>query len=72
MIRNLTCGYCDVPANSLADLRYHLEHVRHHDVYACCGRFFKRGIDFDRHEESAIGRFGGVHAYRMVRNDPVY
>ncbi|KAF9459774.1 hypothetical protein BDZ94DRAFT_995454 [Collybia nuda] len=69
MISNLTCGYCNAPSNSLADLRYHLEHVQHHEVYACCGRFFKRIVDFERHQESPMGRFGGRHAFRTNSED---
>ncbi|KAI0084695.1 hypothetical protein BDY19DRAFT_969625 [Irpex rosettiformis] len=49
MVTNLTCGYCSARLNSLADLRYHLSRTKKHEVYACCGRFFKRAMDFDRH-----------------------
>ncbi|KAI0766296.1 hypothetical protein BC629DRAFT_1596451 [Irpex lacteus] len=52
MIAGLTCGYCDARLNSLADLRYHLSHSKRHAVYSCCGRFFKRDVDFERHVES--------------------
>ncbi|KAL1746746.1 hypothetical protein HDZ31DRAFT_33531 [Schizophyllum fasciatum] len=64
MVRDLRCGYCDVLLNSLADLRYHLEHVTRHPVYACCGRFFRRDIDFERHLEATPARFGR-HIYRF-------
>ena len=52
MINSLQCQYCDAKLNSLSDLRYHLGHVRWHQVYACCGRFFKRDVDFERHREA--------------------
>jgi len=65
MIRNLSCGYCAIQLNSLADLRYHLLHVRHHPLYACCGRFFRRRLDFDRHGETP-GAFGH-HDYQLLR-----
>ncbi|KAL1695837.1 hypothetical protein GGG16DRAFT_86208 [Schizophyllum commune] len=58
MVRDLRCGYCDAMLNSLADLRYHLEHVNRHPVYACCGRFFRRNEDFERHLDAAPARFG--------------
>ncbi|KAI6158108.1 hypothetical protein BKA82DRAFT_996490 [Pisolithus tinctorius] len=64
MIRGLTCGYCRARADSLAHLLYHLEHVRH-PVFACCGRFFPREIDFDRHCNSRVK--GGRHEHRVVR-----
>ncbi|KAI0777234.1 hypothetical protein BD413DRAFT_601706 [Trametes elegans] len=67
MIKTLTCQYCDTKLNSLADLRYHLSHVRWHAVYACCGRFFKREVDFQRHVDSYNTRFG-QHAYEFRRN----
>ncbi|RDB30352.1 ATP-dependent RNA helicase DEAH12, chloroplastic [Hypsizygus marmoreus] len=69
MISSLTCGYCELPLNSLADLRYHLAHVQRHGVYTCCGRFFKRRLDFERHDASHHGgRFGRRHAYRMTHD----
>ncbi|KAI5834944.1 hypothetical protein K523DRAFT_360231 [Schizophyllum commune Tattone D] len=58
MVRDLRCGYCDAMLNSLADLRYHLEHVNRHPVYACCGRFFRRNEDFERHLDATPARFG--------------
>ncbi|KAH7882296.1 hypothetical protein F5I97DRAFT_1817136 [Phlebopus sp. FC_14] len=67
MISSLVCGYCNAHATSLADLLYHLLHVRHHPVYACCGRFFPRELDFERHCEARVVRFGG-HVHRFVRN----
>ncbi|KAL7284060.1 hypothetical protein ACG7TL_001337 [Trametes sanguinea] len=67
MISSLTCVYCDAKLNSLADLRYHLAHVRRHAVYACCGRFFKREEDFDRHVESEPVRFG-FHLHTFQRD----
>ncbi|KAI0336752.1 hypothetical protein GY45DRAFT_1315385 [Cubamyces sp. BRFM 1775] len=67
MIKTLTCQYCDTQLNSLADLRYHLNHVRRHAVYACCGRFFKREEDLERHLDSQFTRFGG-HVHRIKRN----
>ncbi len=67
MITSLTCQYCDVRLNSLADLRYHLSHVRRHSVYACCGRFFKREVDFERHLDSTPLRLGR-HVYTFQRN----
>ncbi|KAI0360484.1 hypothetical protein OH77DRAFT_1501240 [Trametes cingulata] len=66
MIGTLTCQYCDAKLNSLADLRYHLSHVRSHAVYACCGRFFKREVDYDRHRDSDFIRFG-AHEYTIHR-----
>ncbi|KAJ6631063.1 hypothetical protein B0H10DRAFT_1980669 [Mycena sp. CBHHK59/15] len=65
MIRNLVCGYCDVKLNSLADLRFHLLHVRRHPVYSCCGRFFKRVQDFERHLDTYPARFYGEHVHQM-------
>ncbi|KAJ7152586.1 hypothetical protein C8R43DRAFT_1003009 [Mycena crocata] len=65
MIRNLVCGYCSVRLNSLADLRFHLLHVRRHAVYSCCGRFFRKEIDYERHTNSFAARFGGVHVHQM-------
>ncbi|KAG8934216.1 hypothetical protein FRC02_010386 [Tulasnella sp. 418] len=65
MIRNLTCGYCQVRLNSLQDLRYHLTHTRRHPVYTCCGKFFKREQDYQRHEASNIY----YHDHTMVRED---
>ncbi|KAI0371250.1 hypothetical protein BV20DRAFT_965420 [Pilatotrama ljubarskyi] len=67
MISTLTCQYCDTKLNSLADLRYHLRHVRWHGVYACCGRFFKREVDYDRHLESPFTRLG-THQYGFQRD----
>ncbi|RPD65724.1 hypothetical protein L226DRAFT_501257 [Lentinus tigrinus ALCF2SS1-7] len=67
MINSLTCQYCDAKLNSIADLRYHLSHVRWHSVYACCGRFFKREEDFERHLDSTFVRFGG-HRHTVRRN----
>ncbi|EJF63850.1 hypothetical protein DICSQDRAFT_160351 [Dichomitus squalens LYAD-421 SS1] len=67
MINSLTCQYCDAKLNSIADLRYHLSHVRWHSVYACCGRFFKRDVDFERHLDSPHTRLG-LHAYTFRRN----
>ncbi|KAK7046632.1 RBR-type E3 ubiquitin transferase, partial [Favolaschia claudopus] len=64
MIRNLVCGYCNVRLNSLADLRFHLSHVRHHPVFFCCGRFFRREQDYDRHVE-ALSRSRGRHFHPM-------
>ena len=66
MIRTLTCGYCDTRLNSLADLQYHLRAVRWHAVYACCGRFFKRDVDYERHA-SAVPRRFGHHVHRVAR-----
>jgi hypothetical protein len=67
MLNTLTCGYCDRRVNSRAALRHHLANVRHHPVFACCGRFFKREIDYERHAESEASRFG-YHMYSYVRN----
>jgi hypothetical protein len=49
MITTLTCGYCNSRLNSINDLRYHLGNVRYHSVFSCCGRFFKRDVDLERH-----------------------
>ncbi|KAJ6571684.1 hypothetical protein B0H19DRAFT_936268 [Mycena capillaripes] len=65
MISRLVCGYCNVRLNSLADLRFHLTHVRHHAVYACCGRFFRRAQDYDRHTNTYAARFRGAHVHQM-------
>ncbi|KAL4073615.1 hypothetical protein J3A83DRAFT_4357612 [Scleroderma citrinum] len=65
MIRGLMCGYCGTRANSLADLLYHLEHVRHHSVFACCERFFSREIDFERHCNARVK--SGRHEHRVAR-----
>ncbi|KAF8067842.1 hypothetical protein FPV67DRAFT_1626064 [Lyophyllum atratum] len=67
MVHDLTCGYCNLRLNSLADLRYHLAHVRRHPVYACCGRFFNRRVDFERHEAARPARFG-YHAHQMLHD----
>ncbi|KAJ2969405.1 hypothetical protein NUW54_g12972 [Trametes sanguinea] len=67
MISSLTCVYCDAKLTSLADLRYHLGHVRRHAVYACCGRFFKREEDYERHVQSDPLRFG-VHLHSFRRD----
>lgn len=65
MMSNLTCGYCNNRLNSLADLQYHLGHVRYHPVFACCGKLFKREVDLERHLNSYPGRFGQhVHEIR--------
>lgn len=66
MISNLTCLYCDAKLTSLADLRYHLSHTRRHDVYACCGRFFKREEDFMKHT-AAEPRKWGRHVHQVRR-----
>ncbi len=67
MINSLTCQYCDTKLTSIADLRYHLSRVRWHSVYACCGRFFKREEDLERHLDSVSVRFGG-HVDTIRRN----
>lgn len=65
MINSLTCQYCDASLNSLADLRYHLTNVRRHAVYACCGRFFKRDVDFERHQDAVNLKYGWhIHTVR--------
>jgi len=68
MIRKLVCGYCNVRLNSLADLRYHLLHVERHPVYSCCGRFFKRVEDFERHADTYATRFMGAHVNQMRKD----
>ncbi|KAJ7048506.1 hypothetical protein C8F01DRAFT_1190188 [Mycena amicta] len=68
MISTLVCGYCNVRLNSLADLRFHLSRVRHHPVYACCGRFFRRCQDYERHTETYAARFFGEHVHQMRRD----
>ncbi|KAJ7770461.1 hypothetical protein B0H16DRAFT_1515548 [Mycena metata] len=65
MVRTLMCGYCNVRLNSLADMRFHLLHVRHHPVYACCGRFFRRAQDYERHSLTFAAKFGGRHVHQM-------
>lgn len=65
MVEALTCGYCDAELYSLRDLKYHLAHVQHHRVFACCGRFFRREEDYEQHADTAPGRFGR-HVHRMV------
>jgi len=52
MITTLTCGYCSSRLNSINDLRYHLSNVRYHPVFSCCGRFFRRETDFEKHREA--------------------
>ncbi|KAI0765331.1 hypothetical protein C8Q74DRAFT_1287700 [Fomes fomentarius] len=65
MINSLICQYCDASLNSLADLRYHLTNVRRHAVYACCGRFFKRDVDFERHQDADNLKYGWhIHTVR--------
>ncbi|KAJ7755328.1 hypothetical protein DFH07DRAFT_743267 [Mycena maculata] len=68
MIRNLVCGYCNVRLNSLADLRFHLLHVRRHVVYSCCGRFFRKVEDYERHADTYAARFHGEHVHQMRRD----
>ena len=63
MVRRLTCGYCHVRLNSVADLRYHLTHVRRHSVYACCGTLFKNEADYRQHERVVSAR----HFHRVAR-----
>ena len=63
MITTLTCGYCNSRLNSINDLRYHLSNVRYHSVFSCCGRFFKRQIDLDRHREAKF-----IHNHEVIRN----
>ncbi|KAH9849628.1 hypothetical protein C2E23DRAFT_355417 [Lenzites betulinus] len=68
MINSLTCQYCLTKLTSLSDLRYHLAHVGHHNVYACCGRFFQREEDLARHLQATITRFQGhAYGYRRAR-----
>ncbi|KAI0747012.1 hypothetical protein C8Q80DRAFT_812908 [Daedaleopsis nitida] len=67
MIDSLTCQYCQTRLNSVADLRYHLSQVRWHSVYACCGKFFKRDVDLERHLNAQFTRFG-QHTYTVRRN----
>ncbi|KAF7349314.1 RBR-type E3 ubiquitin transferase [Mycena sanguinolenta] len=68
MISNLVCGYCNVRLSSLADLRFHLSRVRHHSVFCCCGRFFRRVQDYERHTDTYAARFGGTHVHQMRRD----
>ena len=63
MITNLTCGYCNSRLNSMNDLRYHLSNVRYHAVFSCCGRFFKREVDLERHTAAKF-----VHDHEATRN----
>ena len=63
MITNLTCGYCNSRLNSMNDLRYHLSNVRYHGVFSCCGRFFKREVDLERHRTAKF-----VHNHEVTRN----
>lgn len=63
MITNLTCGYCNSQLNSMNDLRYHLSNVRYHAVFSCCGRFFKREVDLERHRSAKF-----VHNNEVTRN----
>ncbi|THH30196.1 hypothetical protein EUX98_g3975 [Antrodiella citrinella] len=67
MIANLTCLYCDVRLNSLADMQYHLVHTRRHPLYTCCGRFFKRAEDWNRHTEAAPRRWG-FHQHSIAQD----
>ncbi|KAK7683547.1 hypothetical protein QCA50_013382 [Cerrena zonata] len=67
MIQTLSCGYCDAKLRSVADLRYHLANTKRHELYACCGRFFKRDVDFERHVESAPRQFGR-HVHQLRRD----
>jgi len=64
MIRDTTCGYCYRRLTSLADLQYHLVHVRRHPVYSCCGKFFRLPQHFQQHQDSAC-----YHDHTCVRND---
>jgi hypothetical protein len=63
MITNLTCGYCNNRLNSMNDLRYHLSHVRYHSVFSCCGRFFRREVDLQRHRDAKY-----IHSNEVIRN----
>jgi len=62
MIRTLSCGYCNSGLLSLEYLRQHLEGADH-NVFACCGRFFGREQDFDRHWATQ----GPAHAHTVRR-----
>jgi len=55
-ISTLTCLYCNVRLGSMADLSYHLGNVRSHQVWACCGKLFRREEDFQRHQDAQIKR----------------
>lgn len=63
MITTLTCGYCDSRLSSIDDLKYHLNNVRYHPVFSCCGRFFRRDIDLERHREGKP-----YHNNEVIRN----
>jgi len=63
MVQYLSCGYCHAQLNSLADLRYHLSHTGRHQVFACCGKFFRREVDYERHRAMAARE----HRYVIVR-----
>lgn len=54
MIENLECRYCNARLNSMADLRYHLAHTTRHPVFACCGKFFAREDDYEKHRTMAV------------------
>ncbi|KIM74131.1 hypothetical protein PILCRDRAFT_828552 [Piloderma croceum F 1598] len=64
MVQRLNCGYCHARLNSVADLRYHLTHVRRHSVYACCGRLFEDANAYEQHQQ-AVGL--GRHFHRVAR-----
>ena len=55
-LSTLTCLYCNVRLGSIADLSYHLGNVRSHQVWACCGKLFRREEDFQRHRDAQIKR----------------
>jgi hypothetical protein len=63
MITTLTCGYCNSRLNSIDDLKYHLNNVRYHPVFSCCGRFFRRDTDLERHREGKP-----FHNNELIRN----
>jgi hypothetical protein len=58
-VSTLTCLYCNARLGSIADLIYHLTHVRSHQVWSCCDRLFRREVDFERHQDAAARR--GYH-----------
>ena len=54
MVNTLNCGYCNGRLRSMNDLKIHLSCTRDHPVLSCCGRFFRRENDLERHRASKL------------------
>lgn len=52
MLTSFGCGYCTAGLQSRRNLQYHLDHVKHHEVFACCHQFFRNQTDLEEHLRS--------------------